>query len=202
MSRLRGRRVGVGNDWTWERSDDTRPLVKRVWPVVALVLAPLLVVVLASFGGDAKSSPLSSNCSDSGIEVAGALTGDIQWCGTANSTVTDVLALVAVHYPGNKNPCGFPEERGPGDSWFEPPGSYNLSRDGPAVPGLLASATWTYSIVGSISLCGGENSMRVTIVALTDLGGAIAWSGDFGPGAFGSRTESFPPAGLPTPTPT
>ncbi len=205
MGTLRGKRGKLGDEWSWQL-DGSRPVafrsedLRRHWtlfPKLSLLVG--LFFLMTSFGGGARSP--ADHCNDASLQVKGQLAGTVSWCAPQGTQVTIAVGIIAVHYPGNENPCNFAGERGPGDAWFEVPGSYQLVLTGPSIPGEISSAEWTYGFQGSFSLCGGENAMRVTIVLVTNLAGATGWVADFGPGAFGARSGSFAPASLPTPTP-
>lgn len=205
VSRIVGRRGPTDTGWHWCVVDDPPRRRSRPWitavPIAAL--AGILVFAASMSGGGGGAAGKPDSCGDVGLSVNGALTGEISFCASAGTVVSEVAGVIAVHYPGNENPCGYLPEPGPGDGWFQVPGSYQLALSGgPPVPGPVTSADWSYSFGGSFSLCGGENSMRVTIAVITNLPGAAAWATDFGPGAYAVRTESFKPEVLVPPTPT
>jgi hypothetical protein len=171
---------------------------------VALVVAGLL---FAAVGAMLMSSAerAGAQSGDATIQVDGMLSGTVTWTKDEPTTVTQVHGIIAVHYPGGENPCGFPPEPGPAEGWYQVPGDYQVVlTNGPTVPGPVpaGTTTWNYQFVGDFQLCGGENAMRVTIVFITEQAGATAWVEHFGPGAYGDRSESFPPVVVATPTPT
>lgn len=207
MATTRGHRGGRENSWIWESSPEPRPRPAR-WlasrwtvPFGFSILVGLLLL-LTSFGGNAQRGTLPQSCSDASLQVGGQLTGSVTWCAPEGTQVQAAEGIIAVHYPGNENPCHFAAERGPGDGWFEVAGNYRLVLIGPKIPGQIAAAQWSFSFEGPFSLCGDENAMRVTIILSTNLAGATAWVQDFGVGAFGDRSESFKPTPQATPTPT
>ncbi len=155
---------------------------------IKVIIIMFIAVLAVAFA--VKETSADTVCG-AGVQIEGTTTGDFRWCD--DETVVDIILLVSVHYPSNANPCGFDVERGPSNSWYEVPNT---------IVNYIEVSTnhWEYSLTHG-ALCGGENSMRVTVIIITEGHGATAWAQDFGTGAYGVRTESFKPTNT-TPTPT
>src|SRR5438093_5791695 len=117
----------------------------RTWRSLLFILIALAggLVLLPTIHGAGAATP--GGCGSASVDVRGRLTGTVDWCGPSGTTISRAIGVISVHYPGNKNPCGFAPERGPGGGWYEVPGDYQLVLSGgPALPATTGSAEWNY----------------------------------------------------------